>query len=91
MMERQFEGYRVRPSSAEVTLAFDALRDCGYEPEPIASGGGSDVNALRARGLAMLNLANGTERNHEPTERVATAALEAVLDLAIALVQRAGV
>ena len=89
-MERQFEGYRVRPSSAEVALAFDALRDCGHEPSPIASGGGSDVNALRARGLAMLNLSNGTERNHEPGERVATAALEDVLDLAIALVARAG-
>jgi tripeptide aminopeptidase len=89
-IERQFEGYRVRPSSAEVSLAFDALRDCGYEPSPIASGGGSDVNALRAAGLAMLNLSNGTERNHEPTERVATAALEAVLDVAIALVERAG-
>ena len=89
-MERQFEGYRVRPSSAEVALAFDALRDCGHEPSPIASGGGSDVNALRAGGLSMLNLSNGTERNHEPTERVATAALEAILDVAIALVDRAG-
>jgi di/tripeptidase len=38
----------------------------------------------------MLNLSNGTERNHEPGERVATAELEAVLDLAIALVERAG-
>ena len=89
-IERQFEGYRVRPSAAEVTLAFDALRDCGHDPRPIHSGGGSDVNALRSRGLAMLNLSNGTERNHEPSERVATAELEAVLDLAIALVERAG-
>ncbi len=89
-LERQFEGYRVRPSAAEVTLAFDALRDCGHDPRPIPSGGGSDVNALRSRGLAMLNLSNGTERNHEPTERVATRALEDVLDLAIALVDRAG-
>lgn len=89
-IERQFEGYRVRPSSAEVALAFGALRDCGHEPSPIASGGGSDVNALRPAGVAMLNLSNGTERNHEPTERVATAALEAILDVALALVERAG-
>jgi tripeptide aminopeptidase len=88
-MERQFDGYRVRPSSAEVTLAFSALRDCGYEPRPTASGGGSDANALRARGLDVLNLANGTERNHEPSERVSTAALEAILDVALALVERA--
>ncbi len=87
-VERQFDGYRVRASSAEVGLAFGALRDCGYEPRPTASGGGSDVNALRARGLAVLNLANGTERNHEPGERVPTAALEAILDVALALVAR---
>jgi tripeptide aminopeptidase len=88
-MERQFDGYRVRASSAEIALAFAALRDCGYEPRPTASGGGSDANALRAHGLAVLNLANGTERNHEPTERVPTAALEGILDVAFALVERA--
>jgi len=88
-MERQFDGYRVRPSSAEVTLAYSALRECGYEPQPTTSGGGSDANALRARGLDVLNLANGTERNHEPSERVSTAALEGILDVAFALVERA--
>lgn len=89
-MERQFDGYRVRASSAEVALAYDALRDCGYEPRPTSSGGGSDANVLRARGLSVLNLANGTERNHEPGERVPTAAVEGVLDVALALVERAG-
>jgi len=89
-MEREFEGYRVRASSPEVALAFDALRDCGHEPVPTTSGGGSDVNVLRARGLAVLNLANGTERNHESGECVPTAALEAILDVAITLVEHAG-
>ncbi len=72
-----------------MTLAFSALRECGYEPQPTTSGGGSDANALRARGLDVLNLANGTERNHEPSERVSTAALEGILDVAFALVERA--
>ena len=89
-LERQFGGYRVPPSSPDVTLAFDALRDCGFEPSPIVTGGGSDVNVLRAAGIAALNLANGTERNHEPGERVSTAALESILDIAFALVERAG-
>jgi tripeptide aminopeptidase len=89
-LERQFEGYRVRASSPELALAFAALRDCGFEPAPIVTGGGSDVNVLRARGLAAVNLANGTERNHEPDERVSVAALEAILDVALALVARAG-
>lgn len=89
-LERQFDGYRVRPSSPELVLATAALRDCGYRPDPGVSGGGSDVNALRARGCRAINLGNGAERPHEPTERVSVAALEGMLDLACALVQRAG-
>jgi tripeptide aminopeptidase len=89
-LEREFDGFRVRPSARELVLATEALRACGYEPELVSSGGGSDVNALRAKGCAVLNLGNGTERPHEPTERVSVAALEGTLDLAIALVMRAG-
>ena len=62
-----------------------ALRACGYEPERIVTGGGSDANALEARGFACVNLANGTEHNHEPTERVSVAALEGMLDVCLAL------
>ena len=36
-----------------------------------------------------MNLANGTERNHEPGERVAAAALEGMLDVALALLDEA--
>ena len=36
----------------------------------IVTGGGSDANAFEAAGFPCTNLANGTERNHEPTERV---------------------
>ena len=35
-----------------------------------------------------MNLANGTERNHEPTERVSVAALEGMLDVTFALLRR---
>jgi tripeptide aminopeptidase len=89
-LERVFDGYRIRQSAAELGLVSQALRDCGHEPQPTVSGGGSDVNALRSKGCAVLNLGNGTERPHEPTERVSVAALEGTLDLAITLVERAG-
>jgi tripeptide aminopeptidase len=56
-----------------------------YEPARIVSGGASDANALIARGLPVVNLANGTERNHEPGERVAVEALERMLDVALTL------
>ncbi len=84
-VERTFTGYRTSPSAPAVRAAECALRACGYEPLRIASGGASDANALIAAGLTVVNLANGTERNHEPGERVSAAALEATLEIALAL------
>ena len=55
----------------------------------IVTGGGSDANALIAKGMRWVNLANGTERNHQPDERVSLAALEGMLDVGLALVRRA--
>jgi tripeptide aminopeptidase len=85
--EKLFTGYRVRPSAPELAAAEAALRACGYEPERLQTGGGSDANALQAAGFSCLNVANGTERNHEPTERVSVAALEGMLDVALALLE----
>jgi tripeptide aminopeptidase len=84
-LERTFEAYRIASSVPVVRAAEHALRARGYEPERVESGGASDANALIARGLPVVNLANGTERNHEPGERVAVTALEAMLDVALAL------
>ena len=84
-VERTFTGYRTPPSAPAVRAAERALRTCGHEPVRIASGGASDANALIAAGMTVVNLANGTERNHEPGERVSAAALEAMLEIALAL------
>jgi tripeptide aminopeptidase len=89
-IEPEFNGYRVRPSAPELVLVSDALRACSHVPKLVSSGGGSDVNALRSKGCAVLNLGNGTERPHESGERVSAAALEATLDLTLALVTLAG-
>jgi tripeptide aminopeptidase len=86
-VERTFTGYRQPPRSVAVEVAERALRACGYEPQRVASGGGSDANALIAAGMPTVNLANGTERNHEPDERVSVLALEGMLDVALALVE----
>lgn len=85
-VEKQFKGYRTRPGAPQIVLAEQALRECGYEPKRIVTGGGSDANAFEAAGFPCTNLANGTERNHEPGERVSTDALEGMLEVAIALV-----
>ncbi len=84
-VRRTFAGYRLAPSAPAVRAAEAALRACGYEPVRISSGGGSDANALIAAGFPTVNLANGTERNHEPGERVAALALEEMLAISRAL------
>jgi tripeptide aminopeptidase len=87
--EKLFEGYRQKPTAPAIVAAEAALRTRGYEPTRIATGGGSDANALVAQGLQCVNLANGTENNHEPTERVAVSALEGMLDVCLALLDEA--
>jgi tripeptide aminopeptidase len=82
---RTFAGYRLAPGLPVVRAAECALRACAHEPVRLVSSGASDANALVAHGLPVVNLANGTERNHEPGERIAVAALEQALDLALAL------
>jgi tripeptide aminopeptidase len=84
-VQRTFAGYRLAPSGPAVRAAERALLACGHDPVRIASGGASDANVLIARGLETVNLANGTERNHEPGERVRERALEEMLEVALAL------
>jgi tripeptide aminopeptidase len=80
-----FHAYRTRPSAPAVVAAEAALRAVGREPVRIVTGGGSDANALEHNGFSCVNLANGTERNHEPDEQVSVAALEEMLDVVLAL------
>ena len=86
-VERLFRGYRLQRSAPVVEIASRALRSCGIEPLYINTGGGSDANALIAAGLPMVNLANGTERNHQPDESVTVDALETMLDVTLAIVK----
>jgi tripeptide aminopeptidase len=88
-VQRTFPGYRQSASRPAVRAAELALRACGYEPIRISSGGASDANALIAQGFEVVNLANGTERNHEPGERVSVAALDAMLDVSLTLLEQA--
>jgi tripeptide aminopeptidase len=84
-VQRTFSGYRLPATRPAVQAAEAALRACGFQPLRISSGGASDANALLAQGFETVNLANGTERNHEPGESVSSAALEGMLEVALAL------
>ncbi|MGH2842166.1 MAG: M20/M25/M40 family metallo-hydrolase [Solirubrobacteraceae bacterium] len=84
-----FSGYRVSHGERSVKLAQRALRSLGHQPRLLASGGGADANIFRAAGLPCTNIANGTERAHERTERVSDVALETGLDVLLALLSEA--
>ncbi len=88
-VERLFQGYRLPRTAPAVEVAAAALRDRGIEPVYITTGGGADANVFVAAGLPVVNLANGTERNHQPDEAVTVDALESMLDVTVALVQQA--
>ena len=78
-----------RIGSAAVQLAAEALRRSGVEPSLVATGGGSDANALVARDYDAVLLANGTEANHTPQESVTASSMEQMLSICEALVEGA--
>jgi tripeptide aminopeptidase len=86
-VERLFGAYGVPAGSRALQIAEAALRRHALEPRRIATGGGSDAGPLRLAGLDCVNLANGTEAAHEPTERVSAAALDTMLEVAWSLLE----
>ena len=88
-VERLFQGYRLARAARPVEVAAAALREHDIEPIYTATGSGSDANVFIPAGLTVVNLANGTERNHQPDESVTEDALETMLDVTLALLRRA--
>jgi tripeptide aminopeptidase len=85
-----FRGYRIASGARSVKLARAALERHGIEPREVTTGGGSDANALVARGFDALLLANGTEANHTPQESVAASRIEQMLAVCEEIVRLAG-
>jgi tripeptide aminopeptidase len=86
-VEQLFRAYRVSRNAPQVRAAAAALEAAGTEPTYVTTGGGSDANVLIAAGLPMLNVANGTERNHQPDESVTVEALERMLEVTLGIVE----
>jgi tripeptide aminopeptidase len=89
-VEELFRGYEVPSSSRSLGLAEAGLRHAGIEPRRIATGGGSDANALRLAGFDCVLLANGTAANHTPEESVPARNLDAMLEVCKGIVAEAG-
>ena len=85
-VERLFQGYRLPRTTPAVEVAAAALQDNGIEPVYIPTGGGSDANVFIAAGLTVVNLANGTERNHQPDEAVTLDALATMAQVTYSLI-----
>lgn len=83
-VEQLFRAYKLPSSSPPVAAAVAALEELGIQPNLVPTGGGSDANVFVANGLPVVNVADGTERNHEPDEAIAVTALETTLDIALA-------
>ena len=81
-----FRGYRLTRTAEPVATAAAALADLAIEPVYCSTASGSDAAVFNAAGLPCLNLADGSEDNHRPDERVSVEALETVLDLALGIV-----
>jgi tripeptide aminopeptidase len=88
-VSEMFKGYRMPKDSPTVAAASRALERCGHEVKLAATGGGSDANALRARGFDCLLLANGTEANHTPEESVSAANIVAMYEICAAIADEA--
>lgn len=87
---KHFDGYRHAAGAPQVAAIEAALKQCGHEPRRIETGGGSDANAFESAGLPCVNVANGTERNHQADESVSAVAIESMLDVTLALLDHVG-
>jgi tripeptide aminopeptidase len=88
-IEEVFRGYTVPEESGALALAEQALLACGHQPTRVPTGGGSDANAFRAKGIDALLLANGTYDNHTAEESVPRANLSAMLEVCGRIVEGA--
>ncbi|MEK6327542.1 MAG: M20/M25/M40 family metallo-hydrolase [Actinomycetota bacterium] len=88
-LNEMFRGYRLPAGAASMGVARAALERRGVNAREVATGGGSDANALNAAGFECLLLANGTEANHTPEESVAAERIVQMLAVCEAIVEEA--
>jgi tripeptide aminopeptidase len=88
-IEPKYRGYRLGADSLPVRLAGEGLRQAGFEPRLVLSGGAADANVFNERGLRCANLANGMVDIHTPDERIAADDLDRMVDVTLGIVDAA--
>lgn len=81
-----YDGYRVEASDALV-LFQQACTACTIPFTEVSSGGGSDVNMLRANGIDAILLGVGYEKAHSVEERIAKREIEKLVRVAVQLLK----
>lgn len=86
---KEYDGFRFAEDDPLLGLVEEACRDAGLTPRLFRTGGGSDGNALSAKGLPSLVLASGMTNVHGTGETLRVEDLEALPRLLLAVLARA--
>jgi tripeptide aminopeptidase len=86
-VQEKYRDYAFVGDEQVVQIARTALSQCGVAAEGVDANGGADASIFNARGLSLINLANGMAQIHTTDEHIRIADLEKMLDVTLALVE----
>lgn len=67
----KYNCFKLEDSNKTVQIAFEAIRECGVEPESISFTGGSDANIYSNLGIPTVNIGTGYKGAHTHNEQIA--------------------
>ncbi len=77
--EKMYDGFNFSEDAPVRKRIESALLACGFTPNPMKVGGGSDANVISSLGLPIMNIGIGYEDIHTTNEHIA---LQNILDAA---------
>ena len=81
------KGYSITPEETVFSGYKNSLEPLSLTPEPVQTWGGSDVNVLRAFGIAAMNCGNGARNIHTVHEEIDSASLEKMVSIITTLLK----
>lgn len=84
-----FQMVNIEPTDPVLILGEKSIRDSGLEPELVTAGGGSDANALAAKGIKAINLGIGYKDVHSSAESISIEDLCGVARIVMAIIENA--
>lgn len=84
-----FQMVNIEPTDPVLILGEKSIRDSGLEPELVTVGGGSDANALAAKGIKAINLGIGYKDVHSSAESISIEDLCSVARIVMAIIENA--